>query len=115
MYINTISFNGKKVSMFLTSEECFTPYNPVYKAVQICLKEMGYVPECNHVFKGGMGNIHFTHSETDVFCPDTNYYLLDAFIRTNKNELHVAYGFITDLEYIFLTGVPAEKVANILK
>jgi hypothetical protein len=55
MYLNTVRFVDSEVLLFLTASECFTPSNPVYKAVQVALEEMGYEPKCNHIFKGCLG------------------------------------------------------------
>lgn len=114
MYVNTIKFKSSKVCQFLTSTECFTPENPVYAAVQKTLVEMGYEQECNHVFKGCLGNLHFQYHEQEVYDPLSNAITYE-YIKHNRTLLEGATGFITDLEYIFITSVPADKVDMILK
>lgn len=111
MYLNTVRFIDSEVILFLTSSECFSPSNPVYKAVQVALEEMGYKPTCNHVFKGCLGNLHFTHTKIDDYFPSANKMRL---IEENKKQLTHAYGFIADLEYVFTTGILPENVGKIL-
>lgn len=100
--------------MFLTSEECFTPSNPVYKAVQNTLEEMGFKPECNHIFKGELGHLHFTHTEIEYYSPISDAIIYEH-IKHNRMQLKVAGELISNLEYIFSTGVPAEHVGTVLK
>ena len=114
MYVNTIKYEHNNVVEFITSKECFTPENPVYAAVQKTLVEMGYEQECNHVFKGKgwLGVLRFCYSEVDLYQPDR--YQIDN-IKSNRSKIIVAAAFISDLEYIFTTDVPADKVDMILK
>jgi hypothetical protein len=109
MYLNTIKFKGSKISEFLTHEEIFTPYNPVYKKVQETLEKMGWKPSCNHVFSGNMGDLHFTHTEIDVYCPKKKD--LDWVWENRKDTLNI----LSELEYIFSNQVSAEHVEKILK
>ena len=114
MYINTIKFKGIKVSLFITSEECFTPENPIYVAVQKALVEMGYEQECNHAFNGCLGDLHFGYYVVDVYTPLSEPLFYEQ-IKDNRRHMGDGTNFIIDLEYIFTTGVPADKINMILK
>lgn len=113
MYLNTISYNYAKVSSFLTSEECFTPHNPLYKKVQKVLEEIGWDPECNHVFRGDFGPLQFTHSEVRVY--HTIYQQEEQRRHNRKNMKSEAKDLISNLEYIFLQEISPESVEKILK
>jgi hypothetical protein len=114
MYKNIIRFEHNRVSMFLTSTECFTSSNPVYKAIQETLEEMGFKPECNHVFKCNYGVLSFTHEEVDNYSPIADAMIFEQ-IKHNRMNLTKCAPIISDLEYIFSTGVPAEHVGTVLK
>ena len=115
MYENFITINFSKVMTFLSSEECFTPSNPVYKAVQIALEEMGFEPECNHVFrmKNPTTNLHFTHKEVELYSPVWKEL---QWISENreKNLTEAEDQLLRNLGYIFFTDVKPEDVKKVL-
>lgn len=109
MYLNRIKFKGSVVYLFLTTTECFSPENPVYKAVQVRLKEIGYDADCNHVFIGELGKLIFGYDEIDNYFPEGH--ILD-YIKQNRQQLNNQ--LVYDLIYIFSTDVTAEQVKNII-
>ena len=114
MFLNSIKFKGQTVVIFLTSEECFSPYNPVYKKIQETLVELGYKPECNHVFNGVLGNLHFSHTEVNMYVPTANILELEQ-IKSSRLHIDDTRKIVRHLEYIFMTNVSANDVGKVLK
>ena len=116
MYENFISINFTKVLTFISAEECFTPSNPVYKAIQIALEKMGYEPECNHVFllKNPRTKLHFTHREIEWYSP--TWRELQRISESREKCLTEAEDkLLRNLSYVFFTDVKAEDVNKILE
>lgn len=65
MYLNQIRISGVIGTVFVTSDEVFTPHNPTFKAIQEALERMGWKPQDNHNFTKDGHKLALLHDETE--------------------------------------------------
>lgn len=73
MYVNFITLDNRKTLWFVTEEEIFTPFSPMFKAIQDALVEEGWKMVDNHNFELKLSKIAFrqiTPDEANYWYPD---------------------------------------------
>lgn len=113
MYLNQIQFNSKSAAVFVSSEEIFTPHNPVFKAVQEALERIGFKPKDNHNWTIDGNTLSLLHGEKE-------FLNLVEWKQTWPAEMNGYYQgewskLLNDIQYIFIEGIPAETVKDIIK